>query len=84
MADITNDFSFAYMQEAFIAALLAIARQTKESQPKDNDGLTEELGDDWVGVLSISGGGLDKCLLWVEIQKQVKILREGMDNDNGK
>ncbi|KAI0527945.1 ATPase [Xylaria bambusicola] len=31
IADITGKFSFAYMQEAFVAALLAIARRTERS-----------------------------------------------------
>ena len=46
------------------------------------ESLTEELGDGWVGVL---GGGdeLDKLKLWVEIKKQIAILREGMDGKAG-
>jgi len=80
VADITDDFSFAYIQEAFVAALLAIARQDKSA--KDGDWM-EEMGDGWIGVLG--GGnddGLDKNVLWLEMKKQVKILREGMEEKN--
>ncbi|KAJ0109109.1 ATPase [Diaporthe amygdali] len=75
IAGITNDFSFAYMQEAFVAALLAIARG-KEDKP-------EELEDGWVDVLDSEDGDgdLDKNMLWIEIQKQIEILRHGIDKD---
>ena len=84
IAEITDKFSFAYMQEAFVATLLAIARRSHSSSL--NGSLrarvwTEDLADDWVGVL---GGGddddLDKLALWVEIKKQIAILRESMES----
>ncbi|KAJ9136558.1 p-loop containing nucleoside triphosphate hydrolase protein [Pleurostoma richardsiae] len=79
IADITDDFSFAYMQEAFVAALLAIARQTGLSTAAEG-GSTREMGDDWVEVLDDDDNDdLDKYVLWVEIKKQVEILREGME-----
>ncbi|KAI1859518.1 uncharacterized protein JN550_012036 [Neoarthrinium moseri] len=77
IAGITDDFSFAYMQEAFVAALLAIARRS-DTRGSSIVGFMEDLGDDWVGV----GGGdqdLSRLPLWVEIKKQVQILREGME-----
>lgn len=75
IADITHDFSFAYMQEAFVAALLAIA-QSKKDRP---DGLD----DGWVDVLEGDDGegDLDGNVLWDEIQKQVEILRHGLEKD---
>lgn len=81
IADITDKFSFAYMQEAFVASLLAIARESKRFKPGE-ESLTEELSDDWVGVLGGGDGNhdLEKLILWVEMKKQVAILREGMDN----
>lgn len=77
IADITNDFSFAYMQEAFVAALLAIAQGKKEK--------AEGLGDGWVDVLEADDGDddLDGNLLWDEIQKQIEILRHGIEKDKG-
>ncbi|KAI3393465.1 hypothetical protein diail_4229 [Diaporthe ilicicola] len=75
VAEITNDFSFAYMQEAFVAALLAIA-QGERNKPEYLDG-------GWVDILDDDDGDedLDGNVLWTEIQKQVEILRHGMDKD---
>jgi transitional endoplasmic reticulum ATPase len=75
IAGITDEFSFAYIQEAFVAALLALARATNGETASPDDG-----ADDWVEV---RGGGdkLEKNALWVEIQKQVKILRDAMGNE---
>ncbi|KAL8743690.1 MAG: hypothetical protein Q9190_003977 [Brigantiaea leucoxantha] len=67
IAGITQDFSFAYLQEAFIATLLAIAGHRSEEA---NGG-----GDD-------DGGDLKDYELWREMQRQVKALRDDMDNTN--
>ncbi|KXX76202.1 putative ATPase YjoB [Madurella mycetomatis] len=71
IAGITDGFSFAYIQEAFIAALLVIARDAKE--PDDESG--DEEG--WVAV--VDDDDLEQLILWVEIKRQVAILREGME-----
>ncbi|KAK3319445.1 P-loop containing nucleoside triphosphate hydrolase protein [Apodospora peruviana] len=82
IANITDKFSFAYIQEAFVAALLAIARGGT-----DGSGVVEDEDMDWVELApprkKRGGGGddLKNNALWVEIQKQVAILREGMDNE---
>ncbi|KAK3391236.1 P-loop containing nucleoside triphosphate hydrolase protein [Podospora didyma] len=81
IADITDDFSFAYIQEAFVAALLIIARDSKTvSKTK---GWKDEIEVGWVGVTNEGDDDgdddLDGLTLWVEIQKQVAILREGME-----
>ena len=66
IAGITQDFSFAYLKEAFVATLLTIAGHRSEE--------------------SVHGGGddndddLDDYELWREMKKQVKSLREDMDN----
>ena len=70
MAVVTEDFSFAYMQEAFIATLLEMARC---GTPDISELMTEcsfDSGDD----------GLDEYLLWRVFQEQAKILREDMDS----
>ncbi|RFU81873.1 atpase [Trichoderma arundinaceum] len=89
IAEITNDFSFAYMQEAFVAALLAIARREQPDEGDEDDAqddamvMTVDLAeDDWVKVLDKpveESPELDELELWVEIKKQVAILREGME-----
>jgi transitional endoplasmic reticulum ATPase len=62
IADITDKFSFAYIPEAFVAALLAIAIS------KDEDVSDAEEDDD----------PNDKYILWREIKKQIKNLRKEM------
>lgn len=64
IAGITQDFSFAYMKEAFVATLLTIA-----------NGRTEQLANCRGGE---GGGDLDDYELWREMKKTVKILREDM------
>jgi hypothetical protein len=101
IAEITDKFSFAYMQEAFVAALLAIAARggktvaeaereaDRWSGPQDpmklatgtlhaNFGCRAHSEDSY-NLASGSDSDLDKLELWVEIKKQVKILREEMD-----
>jgi transitional endoplasmic reticulum ATPase len=93
IADITDDFSFAYMKEAFVATLLVIVANKEEpamQAPFPHQrlffGPNVVFGDRVV----IGGGGNDdpdgrkqaeKTLLWKEIQKQVKILRDEMENN---
>ncbi|EFZ01610.2 ATPase (AAA) domain protein [Metarhizium robertsii] len=88
IAGITSRFSFAYMQEAFVAALLAIARDEKpDGIITAMDVLTVDVAHDWVEVL---GGAeddedpeLEKLVLWREMKKQVNILREGLRGGDG-
>uniref|UniRef100_L2G0W1 ATP-dependent zn protease n=1 Tax=Colletotrichum fructicola (strain Nara gc5) TaxID=1213859 RepID=L2G0W1_COLFN len=82
IAKITGKFSFAYIQEAFVAALLAIAQKEDDRKIDDIKALTEQLEDDWLGVVDAAADdeGLDKLILWVEIKRQIEILREGMED----
>ncbi|OTA58328.1 P-loop containing nucleoside triphosphate hydrolase protein [Hypoxylon sp. EC38] len=82
IADITDEFSFAYMQEAFVAALLAIARKEKGIDFSYEKPIMQEMSDGWVGVLDGDHDDLDDFILWVEIKKQVAILRESMKQKN--
>ena len=66
IASITQDFSFAYLKEAFVATLLAIAGHRSESGIRGG-------GDDG------DGGDLDDYELWREMKRQVRLLREDMD-----
>jgi SpoVK/Ycf46/Vps4 family AAA+-type ATPase len=70
IACITHDFSFAYIQEAFVSSLLDIAHH------HDDEDKDEEF------VAGVGGGDedLDKYELWRVINEQVKILREEMDD----
>jgi hypothetical protein len=81
VAEITDKFSFAYIQEAFVAALLAIAHRSRD-KARGEDAVGRDVDDGWIDVfdkVSIRKD-LDKVLLWVEMKKQVAILREGIDN----
>lgn len=71
------------MQEAFVAALLALARKSeKRSGEKKKKDFMRDLEDDWVGVaVDDEGGDLDDLVLWVEIKKQIQILREGIKEE---
>jgi AAA+ superfamily predicted ATPase len=89
IAEITDKFSFAYMQEAFIASLLAIAsRGGKDNIKAEMEALR------WSGPqdpmrpddshFRIVGGGsedpdVERLELWIEMQRQVKILRDEME-----
>lgn len=63
IAKITNGFSFAYLQEAFVASLLAIAAEDEEDQ-KESD--------------FVWAGDLEQLRLWREMKKQIEILRDEM------
>lgn len=90
------------MQEAFVAALLAIARRSalrtaaiaaQDGNASDSDWVGvdggddqghddagEDQGDDLGNGSGDDPGDLDKYVLWVEIKKQIAILREGMES----
>ena len=74
---ITDGFSFAYMQEAFVATLLAIAQERSELLGEIEVVKTEEDED------AASDDGekdLDDYELWRELKKTIKALRNDMDN----
>jgi transitional endoplasmic reticulum ATPase len=104
IAKITDGFSFAYIQEAFVAALLSIAySKHDEEEEEENDGNVHD--DEWemlestvgqkMAELEISNGmmhqedksgttkpddhRLDDNVLWLEIRKQISLLRKELD-----
>jgi transitional endoplasmic reticulum ATPase len=84
-AKITDGFSFAYIQEAFLASLLAIASEranasepAAETDPDVGFDLLDDSGSETEG----EGDDLEKVVLWVEFKKQVKTLREDMDSSS--
>jgi DNA polymerase III delta prime subunit len=68
IAGITSGFSFATMKEAFIATLLALARNAG-----DKEVASQEKGHD----------GIEDLPLWKEMQVQVKLLRKEMGKSHG-
>ncbi|KAF1973089.1 ATP-dependent Zn protease-like protein [Bimuria novae-zelandiae CBS 107.79] len=80
IAKITDKFSFAYMQEAFVASLLAIAAGgNKDDEDTGAVARTELQALHRALAQTLGHANLDHLVLWKEIQKQVKILREEMD-----
>ena len=79
IAEITKGFSFAYMQEAFVATLLALARDHTASLATD----TNRWGCEPIHVgLERSDDDLDSFVLWRVIKVQIRVLREDMDNSS--
>ena len=95
IADITDGFSFAYIQEAFVAALVVIAGRREdgteakirgEDAPLDRWEFVEEEDTRPADADRHSGGDdegpdLDTYLLWRVIKEQVAMLRKEL---NGK
>ena len=73
VAMITDGFSFAYMQEAFVATLLAIAQGRSDALDDEEVRQAEGDGDD---------NDLDEYELWRELKKTIKTLRDDMSNDS--
>ncbi|KAL9032086.1 MAG: hypothetical protein Q9180_006707 [Flavoplaca navasiana] len=95
IASITAGFSFAYIQEAFVASLLAIAADDGAG----DDVITDEAAmgakldpEDFLASQLQSakrqvggwdegeGKGLDEYLLWRVMKKQVRVLREELED----
>ncbi|KAK4555087.1 hypothetical protein LTR86_007853 [Recurvomyces mirabilis] len=106
IAKITNGFSFAFLQEAMVAALLSIARdkdvfvesvclECLEAHERPGNGRSCENEStrpfkglyDWIWMvrqMDEEDGDLDNYLLWREVKKQVRILREELGDEKGK
>lgn len=104
-AKITSGFSFAYMQEAMVATLLALAREDSfsehvclecmEAHEKSSSGGSCER-EPWKALRGMyeytclvrnmeeKDRDLESYPLWVEMQKQVRILREGMGDETNR
>ncbi|KAL8848377.1 MAG: hypothetical protein Q9221_006576 [Calogaya cf. arnoldii] len=79
IAGITAGFSFAYIQEAFVASLLSIAgneTDTNETEIQSTDPIFS-----WEGRWDNGDEDkyLDRYILWRQMKIQVKILREELD-----
>ncbi|KAJ9608857.1 hypothetical protein H2200_006628 [Cladophialophora chaetospira] len=80
-AKITDAFSFAYIQEAFVSALLEIAREKDKDGKKEVDDL-KEVQDRWE-LLELDGvkpdlkeKDLDDYILWRKLKHQIEMLRK--------
>jgi transitional endoplasmic reticulum ATPase len=75
VANITDSFSFAYIQEAFVASLLLIAGDSDAAKL----GLGEEGVENQMPMMEGNKNGLEDLRLWKVIREQVKILRNELD-----
>ncbi|KAF1974094.1 P-loop containing nucleoside triphosphate hydrolase protein [Bimuria novae-zelandiae CBS 107.79] len=73
IAGITDDFSFAYLKEAFVATLLELARNRDDGDDDEESSLDNEEDDD-----DDEDDPLDKYEFWRAFKTQVKILRSEM------
>ncbi|KAF2096361.1 P-loop containing nucleoside triphosphate hydrolase protein [Rhizodiscina lignyota] len=88
LAEITGGFSFAYMQEAFVAALLVIAGQ-KDTFDANGERLDYSVMAQSMGEYFVEHGGgsrknsesddndLEKYILWRELKKQSDFIDRG-------
>lgn len=82
IASITDNFSFAYMQEAFIAALLAMAGEEelgKEELLAGRPTTSEDTSD--LVLVKRTDDDLDKYVLWRQLKIQIQILRAELGDD---
>ena len=94
VADITGDFSFAYMKEAFVAALLVIVAKGDEKikfrhrgeyvfpRPKPNVSQLIRHSFLDLAVLTSRISPLSDNILWKEIKRQVENLRKEMEDES--
>ena len=83
IASITDGFSFAYLQEAFLSTLLVIAGKRSEAVDGLGGGNRDRHDDDGDDDDDDDGDAddeLNKYELWREMKKQVKALRSDMEN----
>ena len=90
VAAITKGFSFAYIQEAFVAALLAIANGDADDG-NDDDGKTDKSTFEcehtayvMMVLMKFEAGDdkdLERYVLWREIKKVVKTLKEELGDE---
>jgi len=94
IAAITKGFSFAYIQEAFVAALLAIANGDADDDGDDDvENQMPKLGcicDGRSNRKALLKGSvaddedLEQYVLWKEIKKVIKTLREELESETEK
>ena len=80
IADITHDFSFAFMQEAFVAALLAIASMDATEVARTDDG-EDSFASVQHAIMYDDDKDLDQYVLWRQMKKQVRILRRELEQE---
>jgi transitional endoplasmic reticulum ATPase len=78
IANITDGFSFAYIQEAFVASLLLIAGDNDAAEMGSSEGNVAS----HLQLAMESKDGLDDLRLWRVIREQVRILRNELEAES--
>jgi transitional endoplasmic reticulum ATPase len=73
IAKIMEGLSFAYMKEAFVATLLAVAKR------EDDDGLDDESEEVGEHFKNKNGDDIEDLIIWKEMERQIRIMREDID-----
>lgn len=81
IAKITDGFSFAYIQEAFVAALLAIANKDGDEDVSEEEHRSHNVSESLAATLSVVQTDLDSYVLWREMKKVVKTLRDELGSE---
>ncbi len=83
-AKITDGFSFAYIQEAFVTALLSIAREKEVTVEAEERDVVGELQGDWDLIdVADKDKDLDDYILWRKLKYQIELLRKELGNEEG-
>jgi hypothetical protein len=83
-AKITDGFSFAYIQEAFVTALLSIAREKDGAVKTEEGNDVEELQGAWDLIdIADKEKDLDDYILWRKLKYQIELLRKELENEDG-
>lgn len=86
MAAVTDGFSFAFLQECFVATLLALAREGEQGEQSVQDEHDEQ--DEHVSDASRPRLGdeddLDSYVLWRRFKEQAAALRKQIEDGGGK
>ncbi|KAK5214358.1 hypothetical protein LTR47_004416 [Exophiala xenobiotica] len=84
-AKITDGFSFAYIQEAFVTALLSIAREKDGAVKTEEGNEVEELQGAWDLIdIADKEKDLDDYILWRKLKYQIELLRKELGNEESK
>lgn len=86
VAGLTGGFSFAYMKEAFVAALLVIVARSGDDKDDKSNGDDDyersySRGNERGGGGDGEGDDLDGNVLWKELKKQISALRKEMEDE---
>ncbi|KAK5452141.1 hypothetical protein LTS15_007205 [Exophiala xenobiotica] len=85
-AKITEGFSFAYIQEAFVTALLSIAREKQGAAETEEGDDMDELQGAW-DLIEVANTDnekdLDDYILWRKLKYQIELLRKELGNKEG-